>query len=67
MVLLPATPTAGVKPEDYREHGYATVVNLLGYSSVVIPATKVDKRIDLYESDYNPIGLIDEEVWKSCE
>ncbi|KAL7269698.1 hypothetical protein RUND412_007621 [Rhizina undulata] len=67
VVLMPATPTAAVRPEGYREHGYTTVVNLLGYTSVVMPAAKVDRNVDLFEEGYQPITKSDAKIWKSYD
>jgi len=37
-------------------------VNILDYTSVVIPVTKVDAAIDKPEADYTPLGDIDKVI-----
>ncbi|KAJ5173158.1 hypothetical protein N7492_005751 [Penicillium capsulatum] len=46
-VLCPIAPHAAAIPEHYRSLGYTSFVNLLGYTSVVIPVTFADKEVDV--------------------
>ena len=39
----------------------------MNYSAVVIPVTKEDKDIDLYDELYEPLGDKDRVNWRSCE
>jgi amidase len=38
---------------------YTEVVNLLNYSAVVIPVTKADKEVDVFDDAYQPSSEFD--------
>ncbi|KAI9370471.1 amidase signature domain-containing protein [Aspergillus egyptiacus] len=46
-VICPAAPHAAVIPTRYAHVGYTSVINLLDYSSVVLPVTSADKSVDV--------------------
>ena len=50
----------------YAILGFSVWVNLLDYSSVVIPITLVDKNIDVINKDFKPLSDLDEEVQRDC-
>ena len=39
----------------------------MDYSVAVIPITKADKSIDLFDNDYAPLNGVDERNWQSCK
>ena len=47
-IIAPITPTAAVLHNKFRYYGYASVVNLLDLTSVVVPVTFADKNVDNY-------------------
>lgn len=49
------------------EIDYTESINLLDYSVAVIPVTKVDKSIDLFDNDYAPLNEVDRMNWQSCK
>jgi amidase len=38
----------------------------MNYSAVVIPATKADKDIDVFDKSYQPSNEIDQKNWEAC-
>lgn len=42
-------------------------VNLLDYTSVVVPVTTVDKELDKVDIGYKPLDDIGKAVYESCE
>ena len=45
---------------------YSEAINLLNYSTVVIPVTRADKTIDRAMPGYTPLNEIDELNWNAC-
>ncbi|KAL4784329.1 amidase signature domain-containing protein [Aspergillus varians] len=46
-VICPAAPHSAVIPNQYAHAGYTLFVNVLDYTSVVIPVTHADKSVDV--------------------
>ncbi|KAJ5773234.1 hypothetical protein N7457_008130 [Penicillium paradoxum] len=46
-LLCPLAPHAAVLPNEYKSVGYTAFVNVLDYTSITIPVTFADKRIDV--------------------
>lgn len=42
-------------------------VNILDYSAIVIPVTKVDKHIDIIDDSYQPMNEDDQKTWENCK
>lgn len=42
-------------------------MNVLDYTAVVVPVTKVDKEVDKFDEAYKPLGELDKLVWSECE
>ncbi|KAJ5174080.1 acetamidase [Penicillium coprophilum] len=61
-IIGPISPTAAIRHDQFRYYGYASIFNLLDFSSVVIPVTFADKEKDLKNSNFQPMGKIDAEV-----
>jgi amidase len=65
-VICPAAPHAAVIPTQYSHVGYTSVINVLDYTSVVIPVTQADKSVDVNVSR-EFLGELDENSYKNCE
>lgn len=66
-IIAPITPTAAIRHDQFKYHGYASVINLLDYSSVVVPVNFADKAIDKKVEDYKPLSELDAKVQAECE
>ena len=58
--------TARVCIDAEFETAYTESINLLDYSAVVIPVTKANKHIDVFDYNYAPLNELDRENWQSC-
>ncbi|KAL4985220.1 amidase signature domain-containing protein [Aspergillus falconensis] len=65
-VICPAAPHAAVIPTQYTHVGYTSVINVLDYTSVVIPVTNADKSIDV-NVPREFLGELDEESYKNYD
>lgn len=61
-IIAPITPTAAIRHNQFKYYGYATAINLLDYTSVVVPVTWADKNIDKKEEGYTPLNDMDKLV-----
>ncbi|KAF2657724.1 amidase [Lophiostoma macrostomum CBS 122681] len=66
-IITPLAPFPAARPEMYSYYGYSTWVNVLDYTSVVVPVTNVDKEVDLVDKDYVPIDEGDKKVYDSYD
>ncbi|KAI9672939.1 MAG: Acetamidase [Caeruleum heppii] len=66
-VIAPVAPFAAALPEKYGYYGYTTFVNLLDYTSCVIPVTHVDKELDIVDPEYQFLNSQDKSVWESYD
>lgn len=67
-VISPAAPFAAARPTKYAYVGYTMWVNVLDYTSVIVPVTKCDKNFDPRDdSPYEPLSKRDEIVHESCK
>jgi len=41
-------------------------MNVLDYTTVVIPVTTADKNIDVFNPDHKPLSEKDGKNWKAC-
>ena len=46
--------------------GYTEAINLLDYTSVVIPVTKADKNVDKKPDDFSALNDKDKKNWDAC-
>ena len=46
---------------------YTECINLMDYRVAVIPVTKDNKYIDLFDNDYAPLNEVDRMNWQSCK
>ncbi|KAH6676587.1 amidase signature domain-containing protein, partial [Halenospora varia] len=66
-IIAPITPTACVRHNQFKYYGYASVINLLDFTSVVVPVTFADKAKDERNESFKPMGKIDEIVQAEYE
>ncbi|KAL4924075.1 amidase [Aspergillus undulatus] len=61
-IIAPITPTAAVLHDQFKYYGYASVINLLDFTSVVVPVTFVDKGVDGRNEGHVPVSELDRVV-----
>lgn len=66
-IISPLAPFPAARPNMYAHYGYTTWVNLLDYTSVVVPVTNVDKSLDPVDKEYKPLNKEDQICYDSCE
>lgn len=66
-IIAPITPTAAVRHNQFKYYGYATVINVLDFTSVVVPVTFADKTIDVSDKEFKPLTEMDRTVHAECE
>lgn len=66
-VITPIAPWPAARPEKYSYYAYSAWVNALDYTSVIVPVTEVDKKIDVIDADYKPMDETDRECYETCE
>lgn len=66
-VILPVAPHAAVIPGKWYYYTYASFVNVLDYTNVVIPVTKADSKIDLFDHNYEPLNEKDKKNWQAYD
>jgi amidase len=65
-IIAPITPTAAVRHNQFKYYGYASAINFLDFTSVVVPVIFADKNIDKKLQDYKPPSEIDKIVLAEC-
>ncbi|RAL61085.1 hypothetical protein DID88_010426 [Monilinia fructigena] len=58
-IVAPASPTAAVLHDQFKYYAYTTVVNLLDFTSVIVPVTFADKGVDKKVQGYEALNKID--------
>ncbi|KAK5449280.1 hypothetical protein LTS15_008822 [Exophiala xenobiotica] len=66
-VILPVAPHAAVIPGKYYYYTYSSIVNVLDYTTVVIPVTTASAKIDLFDKDYKPLNEKDKLNWEAYD
>jgi amidase len=61
-VISPVAPFPAARRERFKYYGYSTWVNALDYTSVVVPVTNVDKKIDTKEEGYRALDEQDKKI-----
>lgn len=61
-IIAPITPTAAVRHNQFKYYGYATVFNLLDLTSVTVPVTFADKKLDQKKEGYQAMNEMDAAV-----
>lgn len=58
-IVMPITPTAAIRHNQFKYYGYASAINLLDFTSVVVPVTFADKEVDKAVEGYAPLNKLD--------
>lgn len=66
-ILTPLAPYPAARPEGYKWYGFSAWVNGMDYTSVVIPVTLADKKVDRYPDGYKPISDDDKVVFEDYD
>jgi amidase len=66
-IIAPITPTAAIRHNQFKYYGYASAINLLDFTSVVVPVIFADKSIDKKKEEHKPINDMDKIVQEECE
>lgn len=65
-IISPAAPFAAARPNKSLYINYTAFVNVLDYTTVIVPVTKVDKNVDKAYSDFEPLDELDKVTQESC-
>jgi amidase len=66
-IISPLAPFAAARPNKFTSYSYSVWVNVLDYSSTIIPVTKVNKKVDKAYIDFKPVSETDEKTQATCE
>ncbi|KAI5918223.1 amidase signature domain-containing protein [Camillea tinctor] len=66
-LILPVWPSAAARPGGPEYGGYIGFANVVDHSTMVIPVTTADRKVDAFEADYEPVGEEDEKMWRSYD
>lgn len=66
-IIAPITPTAAIRHNQFKYYGYASTINLLDFTSVVVPVTWADKSVDKKQENFKPLGDMDKIVQAECK
>lgn len=66
-VISPLAPFAAARPGKYTYYHYSTWINVLDYTTVVVPVTQVDKSVDKPYSDFKPVDETDKITQESYD
>ncbi|TIA64586.1 amidase [Aureobasidium pullulans] len=58
-IISPLAPFTAARPNKYTSYSYSVWVNVLDYSSAIVPVTKVDKNVDKDYTDFKPVSETD--------
>ncbi|KAL6859778.1 Acetamidase [Amphichorda felina] len=61
-IIAPITATAAIRHDQFKYYGYATAINFLDFTSVVVPVTFADKAVDAKNEAFEPLGDMDARV-----
>jgi amidase len=65
-IISPLAPFPAARQGRYSYYGYSTWVNVLDYTSVVVPVTNVDKSVDVRDEGYKAIDDKDKKIQDDC-
>lgn len=66
-IIAPVAPTAAIRHDQYKYYGYTSTINLLDFTSVVVPVTFADRKVDVKNERFKPLSKTDEEVQEECK
>ncbi|KAJ0421214.1 Acetamidase [Aspergillus carlsbadensis] len=61
-IIAPVAPTAAVRHGRFMYYGYTFLINLLDFTSVVVPVTFADAGIDARNQTHVPVSELDKAV-----
>lgn len=61
-IIAPISPTAAICHDQFKYYGYASAINLLDFTSVVVPVTFADKTRDGKNTSHKPANEMDSSV-----
>lgn len=65
-IIAPVAPHAAIRHNQFKYYGYTTIVNLLDFTSVVVPVTFADRDVDV-KNGVEPLSEIDALVQGECK
>lgn len=65
-IIAPVAPHATIKHDQYKYVGFSGLVNLLDFTSVVVPVTFADQAVDVEITDFEPANELDAAVQADC-
>lgn len=66
-IIAPLAPFPAARPAGYTYYGYSVWVNVLDYTSVVVPITNVDKNVDKKIPNFQPANEVDAKTQANCK
>ncbi|KAI4088881.1 MAG: hypothetical protein LQ344_005767 [Seirophora lacunosa] len=66
-VVMPVAPHAAVIPGKFYHTAYTESINLMDYSAAVIPVTRADKSVDVFDHAYQPLNEVDRKNWEAYD
>ncbi|KAI5370054.1 putative amidase [Septoria linicola] len=66
-IISPLAPFPAARPGLYTYYGYSVWVNVVDYTSVVIPITNVDKNIDKVNANFKAVSEVDQKTQDSYD
>lgn len=66
-LIAPVAPFAAARPNNFSYFGYSLFVNVLDYTSVVVPVTQCDKDVDKTVDDFQAVDKDDQQNQDNCE
>jgi amidase len=66
-IISPLAPFAAARPGKYEYYNYSSWVNVLDYTSIVVPTTKVDKNIDKPIVGFKSMDEADRITQETCK
>ena len=65
--IMPLAPFPAPRRTRFKYLGYSTIINILDYTSCVVPVTNVDRDIDVVNKNFVPLNELDKEIGGDCE
>ena len=65
--ILPVAPFAAARRERCNYYGYTNIINILDYTSCVIPVTSVDKSVDRVDKNFKTRSDLDKQISEDCK
>jgi amidase len=56
-----------VRHNQFKYYGYATAINVLDFTSCVVPVTFADQGVDVANKDFMPLNDMDAAVQAECK